>query len=303
MYKLNNIPLINFGIHPGRINGSNIALSGMLDMPARIGKTFHDWSGEAGVEPYVLPAEIMHGGRTIHFAGLLKGVDRTGAATMARNFYREISAFNGLVELVTPWSTHQVHIKERIEGKYLQGGWNQIAIDFEEPVVPNDGVLPVGAVTDRPHIDGVALDSFGMFLSRSEGVLNRPQTKDPNFTAYEKQGYQITPPAALEFDLQLIAYADSFALLKDNIKKLQRLLSAAGLRQINFDGNLWEVFNVKGFQVKDLKVAANYAVCRIDLPLLCRTTGEPLNVVPLYVNEYDNLLSNLNDLIKVNNNG
>lgn len=97
MYSINNILFSNFGIIPGRVDGSNIAVSGMLDMPERIGKSFHDWTGDAGIEPYVLQPEIRHGGRSINFAGYVVGADKASAYAALNLFYKELNSYDDLV--------------------------------------------------------------------------------------------------------------------------------------------------------------------------------------------------------------
>lgn len=292
MYSLNNIPFSNYGITPGRAEASNIAVSGFMDMPERIGKTFHDWTGEPGVEPYVLASEIRHGGRSISFTGLMEG--------NPESFYREIDSYKNLVPLVTPWSNHQVFIQDKIEIEKLQAGWNKISIKFEEPIVPNSGIAPPSEAggLDKPHIDGVALETLGMFLSGFKDHLNRAKTKQQEFTAYENPGYQITPPEALEFELDLVAYATSFEALKGNIQSLHKLLSMPGMRKIKVDSSLREVFNVGGFKVSNIKVTTGFAVCRITLPLM-QSKPAPLQTGYLLDNNYNNIVSNLEELIQI----
>lgn len=281
MYKLNTIKFENFGLSPGRINASNIALSGMLDMPPRLGKTFHDWTGEAGIEPYVLPSEIRHGGRTLNFSGYFTGANKASVYGMMETFFRELASYKDLVALETPWGTHQVYIKENVAGNYLQHGWVKIELKFEEPVVTNEAVLPTGTETEKPNIDGVAFDDLGMFLTGFKNHLNRPKTKAQHFTAYETQGYQITPPEALEFELELTATAGSFTLLKQNIQRLQKLFSSPGMRELKVDDRLREVFNTKGFSVSQIKVADAAAICKIRLPLMTTHTSTPLQITAL----------------------
>jgi len=300
MYSINNIAFSAFGITPGRITGSNISLSGMLDMPARIGKVYHDWTDEPGVEPYVSAADIRHGGRTIEFAGFMQGEDKANVYGMLETFYKELSGYTQLVPLETPWSTHQVYIKQEITAEYLQEGWLKLNCKFEEPVVPNPAQLPVGAQTTKPNIDGVALERLGIFLNSIKDHLNRPRTKNEQFTAYSTQGYQVTPPEALEFELELIAYAGSYELLSQNIKSLQKLISAPGMRKLQVDQQTREVFNIKGFQVSDLKISNEMALCRITLPLMASKMGAPVKLLVLADNEYNKIVGNLNKLIKLN---
>jgi hypothetical protein len=300
MYSINNIAFSNFGIIPGRIYGSNIAVSGMLDMPERIGKSFHDWTGDAGIEPYVLQPEIRHGGRSINFASYVVGADKASAYTALNLFYKELDSYQDLVSLVTPYGTHQVYIKEKTEAISLQQGWVGLEIQFEEPIppAPEGGVL-VGVEVAKPHIDGVSFESLGMFFTAFKGHLNKPKIKDQDFTAYQTAGFQITPAEALEFEVELIAYAPSFALLKANIQALENLLRAPGLRNINMDGSLREVFNTQGFRVSRLKLASNYAICKLNLPLMMAKAGEPIIISDLTDNTDNELVNNLLEKLNI----
>src|SRR5690606_5647566 len=71
-YILNGKHLSEYGIIPAQAPDSNIALTGAWDMPARIGKTYHEWPDEHNIEPYLLPEEIFFGGRDLKFYGLLQ---------------------------------------------------------------------------------------------------------------------------------------------------------------------------------------------------------------------------------------
>ncbi len=300
MYSINNIALSNFGITPGQITASNLAVSGMLDMPARIGKVYHDWTGEAGVEPYVLASEIRHGSRTITFNGFMVGEDKSSVYAMLANFYKELDSYKELVPLVTPWSSHQVYIKEPSEVKYLDHGWIALQLEFEEPIVPNVGIINIGAEALKPNIDGVAFKDLGMFLTAFNNHLNRPKIKEQQFTFYQTQGYQITPAEALEFELEIIAHAPTFEVLKQNIASLQAALSASGMRTIKIDESIREVFNVKGFEVSNLKVANGISLCKIKLPLMMSQVGEPLEILDLTDITDSEFVNNLLELIKIN---
>lgn len=299
MYKLNNILLSNFGILPGRAEASNIAIAGLLDMPARIGKTHHNWTGAPGVEPYVLAEEIRHGGRSIQYSGLLNSGSKSAALGVLDSFYNELATFDALVSLETPWGNAMVYAPEKQSAIHLHAGWIGLSFEFEQPIVAVPANLPAGNETQNPHIDGVALSSFGMFLSGFKDRLNRPKTKEQKFTAYENAGYQITPAGALDFEINLVAYAETYQELKTNIEALHALMAAPGMRSINIDGIVRQVFNVKGFKVSNLKVAENFAVCRITLPLIEPVHSRNVQYAYLADNSNNNIVTELEQLIKV----
>lgn len=135
MYSLNGMPLDTWGIIPGRAPGSNIAVSGMLDMPARIGETFHEWGEEDGVEPLVDAVDIRLGGRDIIFYGLIYAADRETATSMAYAFQTYLSSLTDLVPFTSEFGEWQVYVKDKIEIEWITAGWMTIKVTFREPSV------------------------------------------------------------------------------------------------------------------------------------------------------------------------
>ncbi|RZJ77917.1 MAG: hypothetical protein EOO20_28365, partial [Chryseobacterium sp.] len=100
-YSLNGISLSGKGFKPGQFDNSNLAISGAWDMPARTGKTYHDWGNDLNnIEPYVLEEEIRFGGRDISLKLLIKANSKHQALNNIYSLYKDIDAFNGLVPLV-----------------------------------------------------------------------------------------------------------------------------------------------------------------------------------------------------------
>lgn len=265
MYRINNIPLSNFGIIPGKLDDSNIAVAGILDMPARIGKTFHDWTGEAGVEPYVLPSEIRFGARTIGFTGFI--VD-DHATALLQSFYREIDTWTALVPFQTPWSEHMVYIKKRIEAENPKHNFIRIRMEFEEPVctVPNYPVT--GIDTGIPNIDGVSFQSLNLILTGFNDRFNRPEIKDQQFTAYETEGYQITPSQSLRFEMELAMYGNGYEELQSKIEQLHAIMAAPGIRSVSTGRDSFQAFCPEGFNVTRILIAPNYGLAKIRLKLM-----------------------------------
>ncbi|WP_167597694.1 hypothetical protein [Leeuwenhoekiella sp. ZYFB001] len=299
MYTINNIAFETYGITSGRIDGSNIALSGQLDMPARLGKTFHDWTGEEGVEPYVLASEIRHGGRDLVFSGYVVATTKELAYTRLAEFYDAVKAYDDLVTLATPYGSFEVYINDQIEAEHLQLGWLSIRITFREPVINFGANLLSGTESAAYHIDGVSLKVLGAFVTRLNDNLSLPKPKAQNVTFYQTESYQITPASAHEFEAVLVFYADSYAQLAQHMQQLHKLLAAPGMRLINIDGIPRECFNIKGVEVRNIKVASDFAMCEVTVPLMSKQTGKPLETGYLLDNEYNNIVTNLYELIKI----
>ncbi len=285
MYKLNDIPLRNYGLRHGRATNSNIALSGFLDMPKRLGKTYHDWSGEPGTEPYVLASEIQHAGRTIVYHGYMKGDDRADAIVRVNELYTDISAFDDLATLSTPWGDFQVYVKDQIKANYYADGWVGVQIPFREPNVPTPNDIPTGSSIDLYHIDNVPYRALGAYVTHVSDNFNRQQTKEPHFSAYGIEGYQVTKMAPMEFTQELVFMASDFASLRSNVQKLHALLAAPGTRIMNIDNMERECFNVKGFELYGIRVSDGKCMCQMRLPMVMAGSGVP--VLPEYLLDAD----------------
>jgi len=132
MYKLNNISFESLGITAGRIKGEGIALKGIFDLPMRIGKSFNDWQDENSIEPYVDADEIFLGGRTILFAGILKG-SQLQNETVLSNLKALIDAYKLTIPFETPYGSYCVYIKKITPKFYLNGA--TFIIEFYEPEI------------------------------------------------------------------------------------------------------------------------------------------------------------------------
>lgn len=299
MYSINNIALSAFGVIPGRADGSNIALSGMLDMPKRMGKTFHNWDDEPGVEPYVSAAEIAFEGRNLIFHGYLYGNNKRDALNRVASLYSHLTAFSDVVPLSTPWGNYRVYVKDEIVSEYLGQGWVQLRITFREPVVTTSNMIPSGTSEDIYNIDGVALSSLGAFVTKVSGNFYSPQRKQSQFTSYGKEGYQITKLESMLIDTETIFYADNYQILSENVQKLHTLLASPGTRKLNVDGKIRECFNIQGFTVENIKVANNMALCKLNFQMMTARDGDPINTGYLLDNKHNNIVSNLNKLITI----
>lgn len=134
-YSFNNIPLSQYGIIPAQVPGSNIAIAGQLDMPARIGKTHEVWDDVEGVEPYVAEGEIFLGGRDIIFHGLVQGESREDCLNQLHEFYGDLADITDLVPFSSDFGSWMVYVKEAIVGEYVGNGWATIKITFRQPEV------------------------------------------------------------------------------------------------------------------------------------------------------------------------
>lgn len=70
-YKIDNVSLSAFGAHSTNASGEKIALSGLFDLPKRIGATEYDWG--TSIEPFVEASDIELDGRSLVLNTVIKG--------------------------------------------------------------------------------------------------------------------------------------------------------------------------------------------------------------------------------------
>lgn len=129
-YTLNNIDLeTTFGFIPGKAPGSNLALEGAWDMPKRMGKLFHDWGDEDGVEPYVDEEDIRFEGRDISLYGFID------TRTNLNGLKKFLKGFNSLVKLSCMWGSWDVYLKGGLEATNHKDQGFEVIFRFREPVI------------------------------------------------------------------------------------------------------------------------------------------------------------------------
>lgn len=290
MYKLNNIPLLNYNILAGRAEDSSIAISGFLDMPERIGKTYHSWDDENSVEPYVSASEINFGGRTITFNGFVQATSKSEAITALTEFYALLNSFTTLVNFETPYGTFSVYVNSAVTVKYLNNGWCSLKMEFRQPVVPQPlnfmaiGFVAqgfIGAVYNQiianyptPNynvygIDGIPFDEIGCFVKEVQNNLNNAEPKEQTITSTTTEElYQLTKTDLKTVTVTLVFVATSVAVLTKNTNALFYLLAKEGLRQLQIDGRTVDAFAVEGFKAKNIKSNGSLTIAEVTIELI-----------------------------------
>ena len=268
MYNLGNTDLASIGFTAARQDGSDVALSGFLDMPARLGKTFQDWADQDGIEPYVAASEIFFGGRDLKLTGFITGNNQYDYMTKVNSLYSLIDSFTGLVPLVTDWGTFNVGVSAAVTGDYLSDKGIKINIPFREPIVTMNGILPVGTSSEF-GIDGVSFSSLGgAFIELSGDRRNRTAPKKMDVTAYGKEGYVVTKKEVPSLTFKLVVKQASYALLKAKIMALMALFSAPGMRNLTVNNDKIRAFFVKdGFTVTNIYAHSSSCYALVECKL------------------------------------
>jgi len=296
MYKLNGINLATYNFIPTKQSGSDLALSGFLDMPSRTGKCFHNWPGQHGVEPYTSVNEIRFGGRDLSLFGHIVASSREQAVERLANLYSAIDGFGGLVPLATDCGSFQVYVKEAIVGEYKAEGILKVTIPFREPIVQLWGIMPPATVNNDYGIDGIAWSTMGVVLIGIEGDrYNRAQSKGADITAYAKEGWSIGKTGESKLILKLFLKQPTYQTFLAAIGNLYSIWSQPGERNlITTDDVHRRVFACEGFSVTDIRNDDGW-YGMVEMPLI----ESQLSGVATYLgdNQGNYITDNLNNKI------
>lgn len=271
-YLLNSVDLTTYGIKAGHTSGSNIALAGCFDLPARIGKTYHSWGDDNGVEPYVESDELQFAGRDIIFSGFILGSPHV-QRDYINALYTALNALTGLVSFATPYGTFSVYVNS-VKERCVVGGCF-VELLFREPVVTLTGTIP-SIASNANKIDGRAMNSFGLFYESGEGFRSIANMKSASFTKYGAEGYQITKREPENMTFNGFLLATSVTTFIDNIKSLYALFSSSGLRTFILSTNIQVVgFLANGFDVSNVKVYANLVTADFSCKVICSAITTP----------------------------
>lgn len=280
-YFLNGIDMATWGLIPGQhLPGSDLAVEGAWDMPARIGKCFADWPGERGIEPYVRADEIRFRGRDIRWVGLLEASSKNEALRKLYGFFSYLDELTGVVPLHSPdLGTWQVYVNGAIEVEYIGDGWCTVTVPFREPVVDLSGELPRNPLDFQPvdlsdgflatgsgelieigqvNYDGYGIDSIsfcgmGLMIMDTWGEFGRPAPKEGESIGYAHEPVRITPHGPREIGLRALISQPSYEAFKGVVKGLYALLSRPGLRMLTKEGDaMRDCFAMHGFTVRNV---------------------------------------------------
>lgn len=302
MYNLGGFDLIEGGFIPIIQQESNIALSGFVDMPPRLGKTFHEWANEDGVEPYVLAEEIFFGGRDLRLHLMVTGSDQYECNSKVDALYSYLDSLTGLVPLVTDWATYHVYVNDAIAGEFMPDAGPVKGIELEipmrQPVIPITGVIPE-ATNSEFGIDGISFfDLGGEYIELSGDRRSRSAPKSEKARAYGKEPYLITKRVAGELKFSICIKQPTFAGMLEKVANLMALFAAPGVRNLTVNNDKLRSFFVKdGFRATKIYRTDEWSFCLIECILT--ETGTPGTFTDLIDVLGEIVTSNEGDVIMV----
>lgn len=267
-YLINGKNLADYGFIPGHAPESNLAITGVWDMPPRMGKTFHAWPDQNGVEPYLRADELFYGGRDITLYGHLKAASRIDAYKKIQALYDDLDILaGGLFPLSSDWGSWNVHVLQQVQVGYIKNGICKVQLPFREPVVSMAGEIP--AATDAPiGIDGISFADLGLVKVLTSDNFNRPASKQAEFTAFGHEGYSVTKRGVRTFNIRFLLRGDDYASFAGKVQGFIALLSSPGARTLRLDdGTVREFFVKDGFTVTGVRKLADRTFGIIDIPM------------------------------------
>ena len=253
-YTINGIDIADYGMLPGRAPGSNLALSGWLDMPARIEKTMHSWANENGVEPWLETELMFWGGRDLDFYVLINGEDEAGARDYITDCYTELDSSQRIF-LNSPYGYFRCRQRDQITVKYLGIGWCQAHIPLREisPII--NGTVPDADTDNLLGVDRIKFSTLGIVPLELAGRYSRAALKEINVVDFGTESTQLTNRAEKVMTFKGVFEAETLAAIKVMFSSLVAILKQPSLRRIKMqDDATREFFNTEGFRVTQINV-------------------------------------------------
>ena len=265
-YSLNSVALGTYDIKPGRIPGSSIAVSGIFDLPKRLGTTYQTWDDEDGIEPFVDDGEIFLGGRDVKFKGLIYG-DKNHVISRISRLKEDVSAFTDLVAFSTDFGSYNVKVS-KIDSNIIDGV-GVVNINMREPNPDlTGGTLPASG-SGAYLVDQIPLQSFGLYVSKIMGRGDQSGFHKENFTVYNQEGYQLNGRKPVDVKINGFLKASSVSEFQTNIKALWKLFIEPGLRKVRLNDYVTiQGFVTEGFTVNNVLVNPGVIIADINLKII-----------------------------------
>ncbi len=264
-YTINGVDISQYGIIPGRTDNSNIALSGWLDLPGRMGEICHEWAEEDGAEPYVLADEIDLAGIDIAFDGLIKGT-KDLCLTKIESLLDDISSATDTIILGTPYGNFNVYLKS-LTTKQDQI-ISEVNMIFRQPVVNIQPILLPAIATEKNTFSGIPFSSFGLHLkSLPDYIVGELRAHD--LTTYNAERYKKTKRGTrkVTLDCWLVAFSMSDFIEKCN--QLRIYFSESGLKEIRlYDKLLLSAYAADGFSISEINTSGNKVIAGFKIQLI-----------------------------------
>ncbi|SFL00216.1 hypothetical protein SAMN05216357_11098 [Porphyromonadaceae bacterium KH3CP3RA] len=233
IYKIDGTPLSSFGAIPSP-NSGYFALSGMLDLPKRIGSTEYDWGTE--IEPFVDAEDIELDGRTLTLNLAIRKAQL--------QVFKE--ACIACTELSYDYDTFQVVQKDEIKVNEI-GDYCHVSVPFWQNNFDLKLVNITPSGTGDYMIDNYDLaKDFGIYVAESSNLINTAKRIDVQTTEfYERTNYRGSRTIDLSCSMKGINFTDIY----NKMTQFQSVLMAPELRTLKLRNNSLSVYFKDGIKV------------------------------------------------------
>ncbi|WP_286755513.1 hypothetical protein [Roseivirga sp. UBA838] len=233
-YTLNDIDLTDYGIIPAKGSRGNIALAGFLDLPQRMGKSYHVWAEDDGPEAWADASLIGYEGRDLTLSVIIRGSDLTEAQENIHALYDAMTSFTDLVELGTPYGTFNVLVKDAQALDYIGHNYFRGELRFREPQPVLSGIIPTEPNPSalENSLDGILLSTLSLTYLEWKNENNRSAVQPYELPTYLKEGYKTTLPAPHQYELKCLLLSENIASLITKAKAINAIWLQAGTRDL-----------------------------------------------------------------------
>lgn len=270
-YQINGIALEEYGVKTTPVN-SSFGLSGIWDLPARGGKTFHNWGNENGIEPYVDYFDIWFLPRNITLNCSINESDGNLLKARVDELFQALqSNTENLLQLrvVDTGKIYRVYLSTEINVEYLKPGCADFALQFIEPfpVIPTE--LP-GEFGANGGIDGIPFRALGIAgITETKGLYSRPAIKALQYTGEGgNKEFSGTKTEAKTIELSAAIKCQNLTDFGNKVDALQAVFSAPGLRKLKLIiGYSADVFAASGFTISNIYAVSGGIIADFKIKL------------------------------------
>lgn len=236
-YTIDGISLNDYGLTITKSEG-------LLDVPPRAGKTFHNWDGPEGIEPYISASDLNWSGRSLKLHAFYHGSD------YLTDISNLLSTHGGKsITLQTLITSHTCQIEKIKTGNIIKANKSlYLTIELWEKDVPHTS--PPGAIGGT----GDRLSSYDfekdldLYINKASGFYDHDYNK-------KAKTYGVLPPEIGPYHripqiiIPLNGVFSSPSVMVTKMQLLKNILMSPGEKSLIYRGKTFDTFFDKGVSI------------------------------------------------------
>lgn len=230
-YKIDNVSLGEFGTHSTNASGEKIAISGIFNLPKRIGTTEYDWG--TSIEPFVDASDIELEGRSLTLNVVIKG------STLS-DLHIKLTAFKeACIACKKLWTeVGEFNVIQKDEIDVTEYAFNCLAIVkvpfWEDPYFPVNISISASGSGDYMLDSYNMVKDFGIFVSSFQDINTKPKRIDISTTLpYTTTSYRSYNDLSVQCKMVGTGIID----LYNKMSQFNALCISPGLHTLKLPGN------------------------------------------------------------------